>query len=172
MLLMFHIQDKTGSGAPFLLGQECICKPFQLQPPHVHVWTHSCTKAGFMRAGGAWCGRLKQCRIVTRASRVRSLQERTTLPPCWVCAARWPLCRAPSLWRAWSPASVWWTSVPNPAPRSPPARRSDPQPVRLVMLLWPRPSTWPNPCSRHVLIAVTQKTGTLWIFAHETPLRS
>ncbi|XP_069380933.1 RUN domain-containing protein 3A isoform X3 [Paralichthys olivaceus] len=69
--------------------------------------------------------------------------EKTTLLPCWVCAALWCLCRAPSLWRASSPASVWSTSALTPALCSRPARstkptateiETPPQPVCLVML--------------------------------------
>lgn len=56
---------------------------------------------------------------------VLSLQEKTTPLPCWVCVAPWRLYPAPSLWPASSPASVWSTSVPSPALRSPPARTNN-----------------------------------------------
>ncbi|XP_071391213.1 RUN domain-containing protein 3A isoform X1 [Centroberyx affinis] len=71
--------------------------------------------------------------------------EKTAPPPCWVCAARWPLYRAPSRWPASSPASVWSTSALSQVLRSLPARsyrttsaeptaNPTPQPVCLVML--------------------------------------
>ena len=97
-------------------------KSLSVASTHAHVHTH--TKAGLMPVYGLRCGQLELCISISWS--VLSLQEKTTLRPCWVCAALCCPYRAPSLWRASSPASAWSTSALTPAPRSRPARSSTP----------------------------------------------